>query len=159
MILYTHRYKNLPPKHQYINHSRYVQSSRRLRTVAWDYMPPNILTLKLSCKFEFPCKSFHESFLWYNRNIYVYLLYSTFFVAALLFNISETLVHGNDMIICKYLFTFKDTRMQFGLIGIKRCIYSDSRCIHIASNCNSLKTKMTCKVTPGIHILLVNIYI
>lgn len=52
------------------------------------------------------------------------------------------------MIICKYLFTFKDTRMQFGLIGIKRCIYSDSRCIHIASNCNSLKTKMTCKVTP-----------
>lgn len=34
MILYTLRYKNLPPKHQYINHSRYVQSSRRLRTVA-----------------------------------------------------------------------------------------------------------------------------
>lgn len=86
-------------------------------------------------------------------------IYSTFFVAALLFNISETLVHGNDMIICKYLFTFKDTRMQFGLIGIKRCIYLDSRCIHIASNCNSLKTKMTCKVTPGIHILLVYIYI
>lgn len=34
MILSTHRYKNLPPKHQYINHSHYVQSSRRLRTVA-----------------------------------------------------------------------------------------------------------------------------
>lgn len=70
----------------------------------------------------------------FNDRIEIFMfIYSTFFVAALLFNISETLVHGNDMIICKYLFTFKDTRMQFGLIGIKRCIYSDSRCIHIAS--------------------------
>lgn len=34
LILSTHRYKTLPPKHQYINHSRYVQSSRRLRIVA-----------------------------------------------------------------------------------------------------------------------------
>lgn len=67
----------------------------------------------------------------------------------------------NDMKICKYLFTFKDTRMQFGLIGIKRCIYLDSRCIHIASNCNSLKTKMTCiqsnswnSYFTGVHIHL-----
>lgn len=65
------------------------------------------------------------------------------------------------MKICKYLFTFKDTRMQFGLIGIKRCIYLDSRCIHIASNCNSLKTKMTCiqsnswnSYFTGVHIHL-----
>lgn len=88
MILYTLRYKNLPPKHQYINHSHYVQSSRRLWTVAWDYMPPNILTLKLSCKFEFPCKSFMNLF---NDTIEIFMfIYSTFFVAALLFNISET---------------------------------------------------------------------
>lgn len=65
------------------------------------------------------------------------------------------------MKICKYIFTFKDTRMQFGLIGIKRCIYLDSRCIHIASNCNSLKTKMTCiqsnswnSYFTGVHIHL-----
>lgn len=65
------------------------------------------------------------------------------------------------MKICKYLFTFKDTRMHLGLIGIKRCIYLDSRCIHIASNCNSLKTKMTCiqsnswnSYFTGVHIHL-----
>lgn len=97
---------------------------------------------------------------YFNDIIEIFMfIYSIFFVVVLFFNISEMLVYGNDMIICKYLFIFKDIRMQFGLIGIKRCIYLDSRCIYIVSNCNFLKIKMICKVIFGIYILLVNIYI
>lgn len=95
--LYTHIYiKNLPPNHHY-KPRPICKSSLRLRT-----KPPYILTLKLSCKFGF-VKAFMNLF---NDTMKIFML-NYLLSGMLCFSTSV-----NDMIICKYLFSFNDTMYQ-----------------------------------------------